>query len=550
MSSLNNTTILNKSSYVKSSSNVWWEYMETNRLGLEWTINATNHHYLAGSLRGDNCISVDTFQADGDIILSAGWGDGFAVRRLENDGTLTVLYDDLYPMDSYSNYNNLAVDKINHKAYVSNYVYDGIMVYDYSDCYGGTDSVIKDGEINPSPDECGYSYMNGTWIVGDYLYLMPDETSTSLCRRYNVSTLSQDDLPITNLLTSGRYGEIWYDEDNNRVYIMTRSDGGIWVVTNPDKSSTDPTNPAKCYSLNLTTLGLTNDIYTPTVAPLDSNPNHIWVAGYYGRYVKIDITDVLAETSTTPTILDKNDNWYNKTLSYSPFILNSFSSGRKHPFHGSDLILIRPDRDHNVYYGWFDQENKLPVTNGFAYYMDDTGSNRYRYNSNTSLRYGYAPFPILAESANATKYWLLTGYSGAHGYQFRTFSESTNGLELHTSGNIVFGDFQLDNNQRIREIKILNLSNNVYEPSGCTFSVEVSNNSGSTWENYDWVNEPNHIFVSSGNIAQVKFILQGSGGTKCPYILSLDSTKMMVNVSDNYEPVGFNKVNSFKIKGS
>ena len=58
------------------------------------------------------------FEIDEDLIFSTGWGDGVAVRRLNNDGSLTKIFHDnnfLY-RDTGSTYNHMqsiAIDKIN-----------------------------------------------------------------------------------------------------------------------------------------------------------------------------------------------------------------------------------------------------------------------------------------------------------------------------------------------------------------------------------------------------------------------------------------------------
>jgi hypothetical protein len=44
---------------------------------------------------GDRCIGfTNSYEIDGDLLFTVGWGDGFAVRRINNDGTMTKLYHD------------------------------------------------------------------------------------------------------------------------------------------------------------------------------------------------------------------------------------------------------------------------------------------------------------------------------------------------------------------------------------------------------------------------------------------------------------------------
>ena len=44
---------------------------------------------------GDRVIGYCTgYEIDGDLMFTVGWGDGMAVRRLNNDGTMTKLFHD------------------------------------------------------------------------------------------------------------------------------------------------------------------------------------------------------------------------------------------------------------------------------------------------------------------------------------------------------------------------------------------------------------------------------------------------------------------------
>ena len=56
---------------------------------------------------GDRVIGFHNgYDIDGDILITVGWGDGCAVRRLNNDGSMTKLYHDggilLLPITTYS----------------------------------------------------------------------------------------------------------------------------------------------------------------------------------------------------------------------------------------------------------------------------------------------------------------------------------------------------------------------------------------------------------------------------------------------------------------
>ena len=541
--------LLNSDNLVKSSSNVWWQYLRVNRMSLEWTINDTNETYTSSGGYGDSCITQRSFESDNDLLISIGWYDGFAIRRLNDDGTLSDVFGDGAPIAGYSYYNNLTLDRTNHVAYFGNYNYNGIATYDYSGCLPTGTTVTKSG-FTATYDRCGGTYMNGIYIVGDYLYLQPYEASTSVCRRYNVSTQSQDDLTVTNRVYNGRYGEVWYDEDNNRVYMINRTDGGIWVITNPDRASDDTTNPAKCYAINIYGTVSSNDIYSPSVSVDKDDSNHLWVAGYYGRYLEIDITNIINETSTVPTILSKNNIWYNKSNNFVPIAFGGQSSMRSHLTLKSDILIIRPERSFNSSFGWLDKDDMLPVITSYVYDYDKDGVLKRTYVSTDQLKFDYAPFPIRMQSSGGTYYWIVGGYGG-DGYKFRTYADSYSGLTLHTSGYITFGDFQLDSNQKIRTVKIENLKDFVHEPTNCSFDVKVSNNSGTDWEIYDWSSEEEHAFTSIGNTLQVKFELTGYNGISAPYIFTTDTSNPMISFSDEADlSTAFSKNNIYKINGA
>ena len=92
---------------------------------------------------GDRVIGFTTgYEIDGDLLFTVGWGDGFAVRRLNNDGTMTRLYYEsqfLY-RDTSSTYNHLtsvAIDKVNKKGVVMTYNVEGYTTFNYSGLVNG-----------------------------------------------------------------------------------------------------------------------------------------------------------------------------------------------------------------------------------------------------------------------------------------------------------------------------------------------------------------------------------------------------------------------------
>lgn len=59
-------------------------------------MNNTTFHGSSGDYDGgDRVIGYNNgYEIDGDLLFTVGWGDGFAVRRLNNDGSMTRLFYD------------------------------------------------------------------------------------------------------------------------------------------------------------------------------------------------------------------------------------------------------------------------------------------------------------------------------------------------------------------------------------------------------------------------------------------------------------------------
>ena len=58
---------------------------------------------------GDRVISYGAYYVDGDLLITAGWGDGCAIRRLNNDGSMTKLFYTSQALfrDTTSTYNHI-----------------------------------------------------------------------------------------------------------------------------------------------------------------------------------------------------------------------------------------------------------------------------------------------------------------------------------------------------------------------------------------------------------------------------------------------------------
>ena len=86
---------------------------------------------------GDRVIGFMSYEVDGDLLITTGWGDGIAYRRLNNDGTLTKLWHDDYGLyrDTTSTYNHLhgvAIHKATSQAVFMSHNVNGYSLMDYS----------------------------------------------------------------------------------------------------------------------------------------------------------------------------------------------------------------------------------------------------------------------------------------------------------------------------------------------------------------------------------------------------------------------------------
>src|SRR6056300_349980 len=134
---------------------------------------------------GDRVIGfTSAYEVDGDLLLTVGWGDGFAIRRLNNDGTMTRLYyqnNALYrdTTSTYTNMQSIAVHSGTSTAAIMTYNVSGYSWIDYSDLKTGGSTVIN---TRPSSqyifntggvavDRVGNSYAGGLVTAGDWLYI-------------------------------------------------------------------------------------------------------------------------------------------------------------------------------------------------------------------------------------------------------------------------------------------------------------------------------------------------------------------------------------------
>ena len=379
------------------------------------------------------------YEVDGDLLFTVGWGDGFAVRRLNNDGTLTRLFQDsnfLY-RDTTSTYNHLqsvAISKTQQKGVVMTYNVDGYTTFDYSGCVDGGTTFVKDarpthsnpqrfiggaGSSGLNISSAGNYYSSGLVAAGDWIYVGEhDARHYRRCLRRSMVDGTEQVLgssdgtadKLSGSATVDRNGyrhTLFYDEINDRVFYFTYYDSNFQVVL--DASTSTP----ELLWCDLGDAGVGDDGYEMGLHINDpvNAPNRMWVGGSE-RYVDIDITPCM--TGSAPTIhnqISLSDSVNNISL------LNLGRMGSKYQATSGtpmdkipgypNYIRTYADRDINMVGGWLDTDNnKSPGSVRYNDTTEDTTTG----GRGRSLRYSYDCPAVLMSSANGTKYWIKMGY--------------------------------------------------------------------------------------------------------------------------------------------
>ena len=485
------------------------------------------------------------YEIDGDLLFTVGWGDGFAVRRLNNDGSMTRLFYDSNFLwrdtgSTYNHLNGVAIDTTNKLGVVMTYNVDGYTTFDYSGCVDGGTTFVKDarpthsnpqrfiggaGSSGLNISSAGLYYTSGIVAAGEWIYVGEyDARHYKRVVRRNLDTGVEQVIGNssgTADLKSGtatidrngyRY-TLFYDEINDRVFYFAYYNGSFILVE--DASTASP----KLVWCDMADAGVGDDAYEQGFFCPDpvSAPNRFWV-GANSRAADIDITPCMSGNTATV----HNQIYFN--ASDNPALSSSLvrfgskyqkTSGTptdKDPTYPS-YIRVHSDRGLGRIGGWLDTENNKSVVfiNRSGLTEDTTTGGR-----GSSYRTDYSTGKVLMSSADGSKYWIGMGYA-YDGHSFKVWNESTYPNRLIGNWEAIWGTFTLENSANIDNVFVTNTVN-LYTPSNCTSTFYVSNNNGSSWETYDKDSTTSHIFSTSGTQLRVKLIC-GGHPNKAPHFL-------------------------------
>jgi len=485
---------------------------------------------------GDRNVSLGAYGVDGDLLLTAGWGDGAAIRRLNNDGSMTKLWHDnnaLYKdtASTASNIVSLAFHSGSSQMLLISYNVNGYSMIDYSDLKTGGTTVTN---TRPSSqyvfsngvniDRAGSSYYCGVVTAGDWIYI--SDYSATHYKKYprrhwtNGTEELIDGTSASYIYSSGgntaatvdRNGYrayLAYDEINDRVFYNNYSNSNFMMIV--DASTANP----KCVWCDLGDAGVGDDgLEQGLFVPDPTNyPNKICIGGS-SRFVYCDVTNCFS--GSAPQIISQI---YVEDATYGVAASAQVRSGTKKQDHTAawtDKLPSYPtfnpvasDRNKFSMDGWMDWDNNRIVgaLNHGSITEDTTTGGRGR-----SYRSSYSNPIFRMQSANGTYWWIKVGY-GNDGHAFKVWSDSVGG-GLIGNWSCEFGPYTMSNSENINFVNIRKEDH--FVPSNCTLNYYVSNNNGSTWESYS---DGVHSFSSTGNQLKIKYTATGFPN-KAPYKMS------------------------------
>lgn len=489
---------------------------------------------------GDRVIGFGQYGVDGDLLITTGWGDGTAIRRLNNDGSMTKLWHDTNPMfrDTTLTYNHINTQTIHtgsSQIHLSTHNVNGYSMLDYSDIKDTTTSTNNVIKIRPpsryvfsngaSVDRTGIAYGCGAVTAGDWLYV--NDYSAVHYKKYprrhwttdveelidgtSSSYLYSDANGSSGAVDRNGYrGHIFYDEVNDRVYYQMFYNSNFTVIT-----SASTANP-KVVWCDMGDSGVGDDGYEAGLFIVDpvNYPNKVRIGGS-SRFCEVDYTPCFS--GGDPTILKTV---FVESHDYGLLIGAQLKMGAlrqgitneycdKMPGY-PEFNPIYADRGRATQGGWIDWEHQRAVTmvRHDGYTEDTTSNGRGR-----SYRNDYGGMFFRMSSANGTKWWIHTGY-GHDGHSFKIWSDSI-GPGLVGNWNCEFGTYTLESSENITFCFLDKYDH--FTPSSCGILYYASNNNGSTWESIS--PGTTHQFNSVGNQLKVKYVATGQVD-KAPYKLS------------------------------
>ena len=510
-----------------------------------WQMNDSDSRVTRDDWHGDRCIGShgSVHILDQQWILSVSWGDGFAIRRINDDGTITRVSSDTHP-NGYNHNTSLAYHPGTRQAVVSQYNTSRVGVIDLGpwidagkpdDGAGITyikNIYQKDSTWNFPTDRVGTSYECGLKFAGDWLYMASysRDTLNGEVYRWNIITREYEKVKLANNTYNSQHweGSFIYDDRLDRMFYQVRWSGGLNIIDNASTSS--PTGYMVKYSGN--SKGSNHCTYKGVVYK-DGNPNTILVGGDW-RFFLLDISDV-SPTNPTPVFLQD-------TYAYSYGFRQYYPFGSEDPYmedeyrggnpYKDKFIPIRSDRGWLRKGGWFDIENFKAVGRN--------GENDYSQHRDTYFT-DYMGGTFKVTSANGTDYYLGCGY-GWDGNRISVFNAP---YLPKTEYQVIFGgsDKSFNNNENITAVDLTN-GYEVNSQTNTNVSVEVSNNNGSTWEVYQG---GIHTFTSTGYQFKVKYVFTGHEYAM-PYLYA-KTIPMALILAPGYEHASNSKTLNYKISG-